>query len=180
MKFKILHIGIVFSLIFNYKEGFCQNSANNSPSMVGHNYADSVIKSGADTVLFGIYKYDNGVVKHKQFVYWEENKQRKIKIFDVGTNSILRSFPLDSFNLSTEINFCIEHDIDTIKSSIKVKKWQSHDVGYFITLLIPGRTYHFEVRNYERKENMFDPRCQFVNLLDKKLMKLNEWVGFIR
>jgi hypothetical protein len=164
---------ILFLFAINSNRGYCQKF--NTPLMIGHNFADSIIKSGADTILFGVYNYDNGFTFQKQFVYWEKNHLHQIKIFEIDSTFIPKTAPAKQIDLSQEINYCLAKHIDTMKMPIKIKNRRSQDLCYIITVLMHGKSFYFTVRDNERKQNTSDPRCKVVNQLDKKLENLDEW-----
>ena len=176
IKPKILFVLTICLLIISKNKCFCQDNTTISSSSIVNNYIDSLVSSRVDTIFFYTEGSGMGIGDHIEFVYWKKNKNQRIKFFNVG-DSLTESLPVKSIDLSSEINFYIENDIDTITNLIKVKNYVSDDFWCSLTLALPEKTYSLAVRHFELEGNSVDPRCTFINMLFSKLQKYKEWTN---
>ena len=144
--------------------------------------------SGVTQIMTFHYDYDNGrVPKAVHYIIWLDNGVGFLKSINGCDNTSIK----DSSNLTgiqKIFDFFHANRIDTITRQLEPEIWMSHDMGYYITVYLPGENRHYNIRNYERgigyktdgqrtdkkkPSYLTDPRVLWVNLFES-VIKQNE------
>ena len=127
-----------------------------------------LVDNGVKPIMTFKYDYNNGrVLEAVQYILWLDNEVGHMKII-TGCDKIT----IKDTTFSTEINNLFDYyklnRIDTIKRELDPPKIRmSHDMGYYITVYLTGKKEHYYIRDYERADNLIDPRVLWVNMFEK-------------
>ncbi len=133
-----------------------------------------LVDKKVDGIVSLRYDYDNGRVERaRTFIFWKDDSIQKLRTYS-GCDSIVND-TVQNFPVELVFQFYKDHQLDTLKNQGRIKSslWVSHNMGYFVTIYLPGKTEKFRVTQInlmdlrsslkEGKSDYIDSRSLFVN-----------------
>jgi hypothetical protein len=122
-----------------------------------------LVESQVDSIMTFLYDYDNGRVEEAvHYIIWLHEGKGKIRAIS-GCNQIGKANTAD-FDSGRLFNFYAQQHAQ-LEKPMKNSSWQSHDMGYYIKVYLPGQTNEFNIRDNQRFEE--DPKVAWVRLFEE-------------
>lgn len=150
---------------------------------ITHFAVKELIDNKVDSIMTFIYDYDNGRVERAvTYIIWIDKGQGFVRQF--GGCEQIKNDSTYNLYVSDLFDYYRQKRIDTITGQIEAEMWQSHDMGYYVTVYLPGQTKSYNIRDYERGKGYnidgkrmdgqepkypSDPRVIWINKFEEKI-----------
>ncbi len=122
-----------------------------------------LVENQVDSIMSFLYEYDNGRVEEAvHYIIWLHEGRGQLRAIS-GCNQIGKDNTAD-FESGLLFDFYAQQH-DQLKKPMKNGGWQSHDMGYYIKVYLPGQTNEFNIRDNQRFEE--ESKAAWVRLFEE-------------